>query len=84
MLNGLVESLPIGVAPAKNATDATVPSESLAFADTVIAVPEANEAPLAGDVRLTVGALLGAVTVIPTAADVVVAPRLSVATAVSE
>ena len=66
------------------ATDAIVPSESLAFAETVIAAPEANDAPLAGAVKLTVGGLLGAVTVIVTAADVVVAPRLSVATAVSE
>ena len=80
MLYGLAESVPIGVAPAKNCTWLTVPSESLAFADTVIAAPAANDAPLAGAVRLTVGAVL---TVIVTGAEVVVPPRLSVATAVS-
>ena len=84
MLYGLVVAVPIGVAPAKKATDATDPFESLAVADTVIAAPEANEAPLAGAERLTVGGVLGEVTVIPTAAEVVVAPWLSVATAVSE
>src|SRR5579862_2219446 len=80
MLYGLVVLVPIDVAPAKNCTWLTVPSESLAVADTVIGEPGANVAPLAGAVRLTVGALF---TVIVTGADVVVAPRLSVATAVS-
>ena len=78
--NSVVASVPIGVAPAKNCTWLTVPSVSLALADTVIAAPAANDAPLAGAVRLTVGGLF---TVMVTDADVVVAPRLSVATAVS-
>ena len=50
----------------------------------MIAAPDANDAPLAGAVRLTVGATFDAVTVIGTAVDVVGAPWLSVATAVSE
>jgi hypothetical protein len=44
-LYGLVVSVPIGVAPEKNCTWLTVPSASLAFADTVIAAPAANVAP---------------------------------------
>src|SRR5579862_9870591 len=83
MLYGLVESMPIDVAPSKNWTWVTVPSESAAFADTVMATPDANEAPLDGDVMLTVGGVFVVVTVTVTAVDVVVAPRLSVATAVS-
>src|SRR6185295_12059498 len=82
MLNGLVVSVPIGVAPAKNCTWLTEPSESPAFADIVTAPPGAMKAPLAGAVMLTVGALFP-VTVIVTGADVVVPPRLSVATAVT-
>src|SRR5580765_8366069 len=58
MLYGLVVSVPIGVAPAKNCTWLTVPSESLALADTVMAAPAANDAPLAGAVKLTVGGVL--------------------------
>ena len=85
MLYGLLVSVPIGELLAKNATEAIDPSASLALAETVIAVPCGDEAPLAGAVRLTVGATFdGAVTVIGTAVDVVGAPWLSVATAVSE
>ena len=80
---GLVASVPIGVLPAKNETDATEPSESLAVADTAIAAPATKDAPLAGALTLTEGALLATI-VTATDAEVVVAPRLSVATAVSE
>ena len=85
MLYGLVVSVPIGAPLAKNATAVTDPSASLAVADTVMAVPAATDVPPAGVVRLTEGGLFGGgVTVIAIAAEVVVAPWLSVAVAVSE
>ena len=77
-------SEPISVVPAKKSTLATVPSVSLADADTVIDAGAVKVAPLAGAVNEAVGAWFGAVTVMVRAADVVVAPALSVATAVSE
>ncbi len=56
---------------------------SAAVAETVTALPAVKLAPAAGLVRLTVGGVLVAlVTVMLTAAEVVVAPALSVATAV--
>ena len=47
--------MPIGEPFAKNATALTVPSESLAFAETVTAAPVTDEEPPAGDVRFTAG-----------------------------
>ena len=67
---------------AKNATDATVPSLSLAVAVTAIVAGDVNVAPSAGLVIETDGGTFAA-TVTCTARDVVVAPSLSVATAVS-
>jgi len=62
-----------------------VPSASLAEADTVIDAGAVNEAPLAGAVSETVGAWFGGLlTLIVWAADVVVAPLSSRATAVNE
>ncbi len=50
----------------------------------VIAAGAMKVAPLVGLVMLTVGRVFGALTVILTALDVVTAPKLSVALAVSE
>ena len=56
---------------------------SAAVAETATALPAVKLAPAVGLVRLTVGGVLVAlVTVMLTAAEVVVAPALSVATAV--
>src|SRR5258705_2451696 len=84
MLYGLVVSEPISVVPAKKSTLAIVPSASLADADTVIDAGAVKLAPLAGAVNETVGAWFVPLTVMVRAADVVVAPASSVATAVSE
>jgi hypothetical protein len=53
-----------------------------AVAASAIAVPDVKLLPVAGEVILTVGGVLGATTVTDTAADVVTAPLLSVALAV--
>jgi hypothetical protein len=58
-----------------------VPSLSAALALRPIFEPAGKIVPSSGDSRLTVGALLEALTVILTELDVVVAPLLSVATA---
>jgi len=55
MLYGLVVSVPIGEPFAKNATEAIVPSLSLAFALTVIVAGAVPAGPAAGDVSATVG-----------------------------
>ena len=61
----------------------TVPSLSLAVAVIVVDTPTGTDALLAGAVMPTVGGTFAAVTVTAIAADVVVAPLLSVATAVN-
>jgi hypothetical protein len=84
-LYGLVGSVPISVVPAKKLTLLTVPSASPAVALSVTVAGAVNVAPAAGAVNDTVGAwFAAALTVIDRAAVVVVAPVLSVATAVSE
>ena len=84
-LYGLVVSEPIGVVPAKKSTFVIVPSASLAEAETVTDAGAVKLAPLAGAVSEAVGAWFdGGLTVTVRAADVVVAPSLSVATAVME
>jgi hypothetical protein len=82
-LYGEAASDPINVVPAKKSTFAIVPSGSDAVASTVIVAGAANVAPAAGLVSDTDGVWLLA-TVIVRAPDVLVAPRLSVATARSE
>src|SRR2546422_527713 len=79
-LKGAVVSSPSLVAPWKNSTLATLPS-SVAVAEIGNCAGAVKVAPLAGLVMLTAGGLL---TVMFTAADVVVKPRLSVALAVRE
>jgi hypothetical protein len=75
--------VPIGVAPAKKSTFATVPSESAADAVTVKDPGAVATVPFAGAVSETVGAAFEAVlTVTDTAPDVVAAPVSSVARAV--
>src|SRR5512132_395666 len=69
--------------PSRNSTFVTLPSGSLAVAVIVIVGFQANIAPSAGYVMFAVGGVLLALTVIVDAALVVVAPRLSVARAVS-
>ena len=80
---GAVVSSPSFVAPRKNSTLWTVPSVSVAVASMVMVGCQANVASLAGEVMLAVGGLFAEMTVIVLAALVVVAPRLSVARAVS-
>lgn len=78
----VVSAAPIGVVPSKNCTFATEPgAASLAVAVIAMFAPTAKVAPFAGVVMLTVGGALFA-TVTVTAAEVVVAPWLSVALAV--
>jgi hypothetical protein len=73
-------SEPISVVPPrKNCTCEIVPSESAALAVRAMVEPGTKFAPFAGAVRLTVGSVL---TRIVLAADVAVAPVLSVAFAV--
>jgi len=74
VLYGLVVSVAIADPFDRNTTELTVPSLSAASAVKVTTVPGATDKPLAGAVTLTVGALLGGVTVMTTATDVVVAP----------
>ena len=78
-------SSPSLVAPLsrKNSTFCTLPSLSLAVAVMVIVGCHGKVAPSAGEVMLALGSRLVALTVIVLAALVVVAPRLSVARAVS-
>ena len=68
-------------APSKNSTFAIVPSVSLALAVIGILAGATKVLLLAGLVILTVGGRFG-LTVTPIALEVVLAPRLSVATAV--
>src|SRR5579862_6552995 len=63
MLYGLVVAVPIDVPLAKNATEATEPSVSLAFAVTVTAGGDVIAAPAAGAVMLADGATFGAAPV---------------------
>ena len=76
-------SWPSTVVPSRNSTFVTLPSGSLAVAVTVIVGFQAKIAPSAGEVMFAVGAVFEALTVIVDGALVVVAPRLSVARAVS-
>jgi hypothetical protein len=76
-------SWPSTIVPSRNSTFVTLPSGSLAVAVIVIVGFQANIAPSAGYVMFAVGGVLLALTVIVDAALVVVAPRLSVARAVS-
>jgi len=83
-VKGALVAVPNRVVPLKKSTLVTVPSLSLADAVIVIFAGAVKLAPLAGLVMLTVGGELGGpLTVIVTAADVVAAPALSVALAVS-
>ena len=76
-------SVPSEVDPARNCTLLTEPSLSLALALIVTLAGAVNDAPLAGEVMLTVGGgLLAEFTVMLTPEEVVVAPKLSVAFAV--
>src|SRR5712692_10027645 len=77
---GAAVAVPTSVAPSKKSTLATVPSASLAVAFTVMLAGAVKTALLAGPVIVTVG---GTSTIILTAAEVVLAPRLSVARATS-
>jgi len=79
-LYGLVVSTPRLVAPWKNSTCVTRPSESEALAASVIAAGAAYWALAAGEVSTTEG---GALTVMDTGADVTAAPESSVTFAVS-
>ncbi len=73
------------VSPDRNSTIVTVPSLSAAFPVRVTLAGARKVASLAGPVRVAVGATFGAgLTVMDTAADVVAAPLLSVARALSE
>ena len=77
-----MSGVPIAVVPSKNCTLATVPGAvSLAVAVIGMLAPTAKVAPFTGAVMLTAGGALFA-TVMLTAAEVVVAPELSVALAV--
>ena len=78
-------SSPSFVAPLKNSTLLTEPFASLALAAIVTEAGAVKVAPLVGEVRLTTGGVLPpvVVAVMVTAEEVVVAPWLSVATAVS-
>src|SRR2546426_1019390 len=84
--SGAVVASPSLVPPWKNSTLATLPSTSVAVAEIGMFAGAVNVAPLAGLVMLTAGGLFDrpGLTVMLTAADVVVAPRLSVALAVRE
>ena len=79
-LYGAVGSSPSFAAPLKNSTFATVPSASDAVAARLTVAGAVKVAPFIGEVRFAVGSAL---TVIWTPALVVLAPRLSVARAVS-
>src|SRR5207245_2084060 len=76
---GAVASSAPSEAPSPKNWTPTTPISSAAFADTVI-VPE-TVAPLAGEVMLTVGAVVSLATVIVTGAEVVRLPAASRATA---
>ena len=80
---GNAASVPSETPFAKNCTLAIVPVVAVAVAVTVVDELTAREEPVAGAVTLTVGAL-PPVTVTVLVDDVVVAPRLSVTTAVIE
>src|SRR5712692_725419 len=77
---GAAVAVPTSVPPSKKSTFATVPSLSVAFAVRETLAGVVKLALLAGPVIVTVG---GVSTIILTAAEVVLAPRLSVAIAVS-
>ena len=76
-------SWPITVEPSRNSTLVTLPPGSLAVAVIVIVGFQAKIAPSAGEVMLAVGAAFAALTVIVDGALVVLAPRSSVARAVT-
>src|SRR6266704_4703252 len=78
-LYGATFAVPMSVAPWKNSTLAMLPSESAAAAVSVILDDGRKYAFLAGAVKLTVGIAL----TITVTAEVVTAPLLSVARAVS-
>jgi hypothetical protein len=80
-LYGLVVSVPMTVVPAEKVTCVTDPSVSDAVALMTMLAGASNVAPFAGAVNATVGLAL---TLAVRAGDVVEAPPLSVATAVSE
>lgn len=75
-------SSPSLVVPWKNSTLLTVPSLSEAAVSIVTLAPAEKVALLAGLVIVTVGGEFGALTVMLTGLEVVVAPALSVAFAV--
>src|SRR5687768_12307180 len=79
---GLVRSSPSFVVPVKNSTLLTVPSLSVAFALMVTVFPVVKVALLTGLVMLTEGAAFAALTVMVTAADVLMPALLSIALAV--
>src|SRR6266516_505420 len=79
-LYGAAVAVPMSVAPRKKSTLAMLPSESAAAAVSVILDPGVKYALLAGAVKLTVG---NALRIKVTGAEVVMAPLLSVARAVS-
>ena len=74
--------LPKELTPSKNWTFVTVPSRSLAVAAMIIVAGAVKDAAFVGLVMLTVGGELET-TVTVTEAEVVVAPKLSDATAVN-
>ena len=76
-------SWPSRVVPLRNSTLVTLPSGSLAVAVIVIVGFQGKIAPAVGEVMFTVGAVFAALTLIVAGALVVVAPRLSVARAVT-
>src|SRR5689334_9270105 len=81
--NGLEDTLPKEVVPSKNCTLVTLPSLSLAAAWIVTVVGPIKVVPSMGFAMLTEGGK-SLMTLIVTGAEVLVAPRLSEATAVRE
>ncbi len=69
---------------AKISTDTTVPSLSVALALTFSVAPTLTPKPALGEVITTSGAVFGGSTVTLTTSEIVSAPRLSTATAVSK
>jgi hypothetical protein len=83
-VNGGLVTVWINVDPLKNSTLLIVPSGSEAVAASAIVAGAEKTAPLPGAVKETAGGwFAGPVTVTVTGAEVVTAPSLSVATAVS-
>src|SRR5690242_3373290 len=79
---GALVATPTTDPPAINSTLAIVPSGSVAVAASATGVPTATKSPFTGDVSVTVGGWFAS-TAIDTEAEVVVAPLLSYAFAVS-